>query len=257
MLRIETMTMPLNGGMVLNDISMDLAGGEIIGIIGKAGSGKSILLETMSGGRTGYDGALILLDRPLREYKKKELALLISPLCRNIRVNHDDTVFDFLLLSRAGHKKILSPFSETDREAVNKYIGQLGLRDIAGKKLYELSECAFHASLIASSFIRESPILLMDNPDIHLDLPALYRLRTAIQRYVINGDRVVIMASNNINFIAQTCDRIYILDGGRIAATGTVDIINSRTIKQFFGIDAVTSKNIYNGKPEVHFFPEN
>ena len=110
--------------------------------------------------------------------------------------------------------------------------------------------------MIAHAFIGEAYAVVLDNPTNDLDIASVRMLRKALSRYVMNGNRIAICCSNDLNFISQTADRILVMDAGRVVETGPPDMLDAELIKKYFGIDVIISKNIYNGKPEIHLFPD-
>ena len=112
-------------------------------------------------------------------------------------------------------------------------------------------------AVLAFALARGTGLLLLDNPTAGLDLRSLALLQKALSRYALGGRNIAVIASNDLNFIAQTADRIVVLDGGAVVLEGGPDIIDADMVKRFFGLEVFVSKNVYNGKPNVHFFPEN
>jgi len=240
---------------ILSDINLSVNDGEIIGIIGSPGSGKTVLMNILAGRLKGHTGDISVNNAPLDSYSRWEKNRIIASLIKNEQLNYNETLCDFLLLSRIPHKKILRAFSDYDVQITEEYIAGFELAEYKDKELLKLPESVLKRGLLAFTFIRDAYILLLDNPAALLDLKSVYLLRRAVSRYVFNGNRIVIISSNDINFVLQTADRIVVLDSGSIAETGTPDIVNSGMVKKYFGIEVMVSRNIYNGRPEIHFFP--
>ena len=110
--------------------------------------------------------------------------------------------------------------------------------------------------MLAHALIKQPYALLLDNPTNDLDIASLRLLKKALSRHVMNGDRIALVCSNDLNFISQTADRILVMDGGRLVRIGDAGMLTADMIKRYFGIDALISRNVYTGKPEVHFFPD-
>jgi len=110
--------------------------------------------------------------------------------------------------------------------------------------------------MLAHTFISEAHAIALDNPTNDLDIASARRLKRAVGRYVMNGDHIVVISSNDLNFIAQAADRVIILDGGRVVGNGPVSILDQETVKRHFGTEVLISRNVYNGRPEFHLFPD-
>jgi ABC-type cobalamin/Fe3+-siderophores transport system ATPase subunit len=256
MIEISNLKYSFNNVNFLNDINVTVDDGEILGIIGTSGSGKSILLKILSGQIKGYEGEIIINKIPLGEYSKQDIHIKISSLVNNIPDNLEDTIYNFSLLSRTPYKSIFKPFNEYDLQVTDEYIESFQLSGIKNHKLGQLSDCLLQKVLLVHAFIREAPFLVLDNPTSSLDLSSSSILRRCLLKYVINGERTALIASSDLNFIFQTADKIIIMDNGTIAEKGYPDIISTEMIKKYFKVDVLMSRNIYNGRPEIHIFHE-
>jgi len=253
---IELINLSFNSGNkdLLGSISVTLHRGDITGIVGRTGSGKTILLKIISRIIDRYSGDVIISKRPLPSFSKKELLKMISSFFGIMAENPDETLLNFLMLSRLAVKKFFSPFNDYDKQITDEYIQSLELYDYKDKKLCELPESILKKTLLAYAFAREAEILVFDNPVSGLDLHSIELFKRALQKYTMNGDKIAIIASSDINFLAQTADRILILEKGKLASDIVPEAIDVELIKKYFNADVLISRNIYTGKPEIHFF---
>jgi len=81
-------------------------------------------------------------------------------------------------------------------------------------------------------------------------------LTKCIKKYTIKGDKTMLLTSSDLNFLAASCDKIIVLDDKGIAESGTHRIITAEFIKKYFNIEAVVTKNIYSGLPEIQVIEE-
>ncbi|OHD63423.1 MAG: hypothetical protein A2176_01905 [Spirochaetes bacterium RBG_13_51_14] len=254
MIEVKGLSCAINGTPVLDDISISMNDGEILGIIGASGSGKTVLLKALAGRLAGCRGTVLINGGPLPRRRSRSCAI-VSYYGSAVPHNPDERLDDFLLLARTPFKRIFRPFTDYDRQIAEKYLEILGLKQLKDASIGSLSDSAFRRALLAHTFIREAHAVLLDNPTNDLDIASIKLLKKALARYVVNGSRIAVVCSGDLNFISMAADRILIMEGGRIAETGFVDILSSDTIKRYFGIDVMISRNIYNGKPEIHLFP--
>lgn len=239
----------------LSGVGVTLNPGETAAVIGRGGSGKTVLLNIGSRIIRDFTGDVFIRHRPVQSLSRRELHRAVTFLDEAPR-NMEETVMNFLLLARMPYKKLLNPFSEYDLQVVEENVDAFGLGHFSDEQLGTLSSSVLQRVYLAFSFIRESYLLLMDNPTQGLDLDSVVMLQKAMARYVFDGKKIILFASNDLNFVAQTSDRILVLDDGRLVLSGSYDIIEPDVVKKYFGVDVFISKNIYNGKPNVHFFPE-
>jgi iron complex transport system ATP-binding protein len=255
MIDISNLSLAIDGAVILDSISISINDGETVGIIGRSGSGKTVFLKSVAGLIRSYRGSVSFNKAP-RPREAGVIGKTVLYYSAAVPQNPDETLYNFLLLARVPYKKLLKPFSDYDRQIAEEFMEILGLTPFGGAKIGTLPDGLFRLAMLAHAFIGEAYALILDNPTNDLDIVSVRMLRKALLRYVINGNRIAIICSNDLNFISQTADRVLVMDAGRVAETGSVEILDADLIKKYFGIDVIISKNIYNGKPEIHLFPD-
>ncbi|HNV48391.1 MAG TPA: ABC transporter ATP-binding protein [Spirochaetota bacterium] len=230
--------------------------GEIIGLIGPPGAGKSCLLSILGGVDEDYLGEALFDDTPLRSIKRRERRNLVALLDRTGPENHDETLYNFLLLSRIAHKRFMEPFSDYDIQVVEEHLAHFELTAHRATPLCELTDSAYQRALVAFSLARTAPVTLLDNPTSALDPRAQMLLHRALARAVMSGGAIVLIASNDLNFVLQTADRVIVLREGTVRADLGASAVEADLIREHFNAEVFVTRNIYNGRPSVHFFPE-
>ena len=256
MINFKDVNLTLGNNQVLSNLNLSLNDGEIIGIIGPPSSGKSVLAKVLTGTTKNYKGDIFHNNNKILKYSSKEMFTNFSYLIHEMPANPDASLINFLLSSRIIYKKIFKPYLESDFLAVEYYIKKFELEEFKDHKIYQLSDSILKKAQLAYTFIREAQNIILDNPTILLDIKGRMQLSRVLSRYVMDGENIIIICSNDLNFISQTVDRVLFIDQGKIIQDGSVEIITSELIKKYYHSEVIISKNIYNGRPEVHFFPE-
>ena len=254
MIKLENITYIYKGQKIINAINAEIFPGEIVGIIGPASSGKTTLLKIISGIVHPTEGSLYINNEKLKQKKRNSS---IASLLEKIVPYSEDTVRNFLLLGRLPLKKFLHSYSHYDKQLIEDLLSSFKLNKYSESLIGDLSEGILQRLLLAYVFTKETSIVIADNPTDRLDLESRVNISRILIKYVMGGDRCFVMASNDLNFIAQTCDRLIILNEGIIVKQGGPEIITPENLKKYFSVDVLITKNIYNGKPEIHFFPGN
>ncbi len=257
MIECKNLGVVLEGKKVLEGIDLTVEDGEILGILGPAGSGKTIIAMAMAGLVRDHSGEVTVDGVPVKELAKERMDDGISYVRPSVPGNLEDTLMDFLFLARIRFKKVFRNYSDYDLQVVEKYADLIGLKGHEGAPLRTLSDSIVRKAVIAHSLIRDSKILVMDDPTAFLDLESVSRLIKAIKIYVMGGDKTVVLAGNDVNFMLQSCDRLVFLepDGGAPAVMRP-DAVTAEIVRQCFGTEVLLSRNIYNGRPEIHLFAE-
>ncbi len=256
MLKLNNVSLTIGENTILKSINVEFFEGEIIGIIGKPASGKSALLHTIARHYAHYTGQITFNEIPIHSLKKAEFAQKFSFQQAGMLHNHYITLYEYLLSSRIPYKNFLSPFQSFDYEIVNEYIDHFQLQQHKLTPLLLLSSDIQSRALLAFHFIRQAQIVLLDNPTQNLSLASYNRLHEAIVRHCSSGKNCCIIASHDINFLAQTVDKFYIMENGTIVHSCLPADLTEEMIKKFMGVDVFITRNIYNGKPNVHLYFE-
>jgi len=257
MIECNDLGFTVEGRTVLKGVSFTVEEGEILGLIGPSGSGKSILLKLLAGSILNHEGTISYNGIPLKEYQKEKKHVKISYSNTALPENIDDSVINFLHLARIPHKKFFKNFSDYDTQIVENWLDQFGLTAGKDSALRTLSDSALRRSVLANAFIYEALVMILDDPSAYLDIESIARLYRAVRRYVINGERMVVLGGNDINLALQVSDRIILLNGsGSIAAHCSPESVTGKMLGDIFNTEVLLSRNIYNGRPEIHIFPE-
>lgn len=252
MININNLRLTYKKNIILKDVTFTLHNGEILGIAGPAGCGKSSLLKAVSGKTKAAEGTIEINSKKLSEIRKKEISSVISSLTFPYEYDPEATVFEETIKGRIHLKKFLNPFSEIDRNSTYYILNETGLSDSSSSRLKRSSGSIIRMTLIARTINSESDNILLDSPEQGLDLSQKLSVIRALKKYTARGDKSVLLASSELDFLVKVCDRIIVLKYGAFHESGGSDIITDELIKRVFGVDAMIVKNIITGLPEIH-----
>ncbi len=251
MIKIESLSLIINKTPVLKDINFQIPAGEILGITGPASSGKSMLLRSLCGKIKISTGKINIKGRNINQYNKKELSKLISYLPVFPEFNPESSIFEETIKGRLYLKKILNPFSALDREETFNILDELGISTESEIRMKTLPDSLIKMALLARTINSGSDIVAFDSPEYQIDPSQRFSLIRTIKKYVIKGNKNIIIASSDIDFLIKICDRIVILKNGSVDDSGSVDIITAEMMKRVFGVNALILKNLVTGLPEI------
>ena len=135
-------------------------------------------------------------------------------------------------------------------------IHELQLQSYSGIKLKNISGSVLQIGKIARTLAQESPNLLLDTPDQNLNLNQKKTLYRTLKKYIAAGKRTILIASGDINFLSNICDRIILTDKGKITEDKAPGELSAESIKKLFESDVVMIKNIITGKNEFQIIEE-
>lgn len=255
MIVLDNVGLAISGRTVLEKISLTCNDGEILGITGASGAGKSVVLRAMAGLLRPSSGSILHNGAPLPR-RSRDSATVVTHLDAIPPCCGDEKLGSYLLLGRNIHRGPFRPYSDFDRQVMEENMKILGLEAMKDIGVGSLPGSARKRAIIARALIREPRALLLDNPECDLDIASERLLVKALARYVMEGTRLAVIASGDLNFLSRTADRIVIMEDGGIAEIGDAEILTAATIKRYFGVDVIVSRNVYSGKPEIQLFPD-
>jgi ABC-type multidrug transport system fused ATPase/permease subunit len=202
----------------LNDISLQIKNGEMIGIVGTSGAGKSTLVDLILGillptsGVVTVDGRSIHDDLPAWQaqigYVSQTIYLTDDTIRRNIAFGLADEEIDDVFVFRALCYAQLNEFVQSLPETLNTIVGERGVR-LSGGQRQRIG--------IARALYRDPPILVLDEATSSLDVATETSVIDAVQS--LHGKKTVIIVAHRTATVAN-CDRVYRLESGRMVAQG-------------------------------------
>jgi ABC-type Mn2+/Zn2+ transport system ATPase subunit len=231
-LAIDNMTVSYNGNRVLYDVSLEVNAGERVAIVGPNGAGKSTLFRAIVG--------LIPMERGSVRFgangKRTEVGYLTQRSMVDWRF--PVTVYDVVMMGRIGKIGWLHWYRPADREAVRHSLDQVGMGDYANRQIAELSGGQQQRVFIARALAQEAEILLMDEPFTGVDLPSQEGILEIIDNLARRGIALLV-STHNLTLAVDRFDRLALLNHRLVAYGEPGAIVNSETLGQAFGGQAV------------------
>jgi ABC-type cobalamin/Fe3+-siderophores transport system ATPase subunit len=221
MLRIEDLSVSYGVRQVLHAISLDVHAGEILALIGPNGTGKSTLVRAVSGvipvqgGKVGVDGEDLLALPAMRR------ARFLAVVPQAVSLPPAFTAWETVLLGRTPFLNFLGQISSKDEEIARLALQKVDAFDLADRRVGELSGGEQQRVLLARALAQSTPILLLDEPTVHLDLQHQVHLMEIVRILAHEDGLAVLIALHDLNLAARYADRVALLVAGEVKAVGT------------------------------------
>jgi iron complex transport system ATP-binding protein len=226
------------GRVVLNRVSVRVAAGELLGLVGANGAGKSSLLEALAGQLAVEGGSIRLEDRDLRTYTGKALARVISVVPQQLPSAGTFTVDDVTLMGRYPYLSSFQAETARDRRITRLALRHAGVLHLRERQVSTLSGGERQLVFIARALAQDPQVLLLDEPTANLDWPHETRLFRLIAHLTGRGVAVV-AAIHDLELASRHCDRLVLLEGGAIVATGTpAEVLTPKHLEAAFRVRA-------------------
>jgi len=218
MIHIEGLTKYYNDFCAVDHISLDIRKGEIIGLLGPNGAGKTTTLRMLTGYFQSSSGSIRVKDFLVSE-NPLEVKKCIGYLPESAPLYHNMIVYDYL-----AYVADVWGFSEEGRISRIRKLSELcGLEDIMHKTIGELSKGLKQRVGIAHAMMSDPEILILDEPTSGLDPNQIVEIRKIIKE--IGKEKTIILSTHILSEAEATCDRIIIINKGKIVADGSTESI--------------------------------
>jgi iron complex transport system ATP-binding protein len=233
---------------IIENICMELAPGEVLGIVGPNGAGKSTLLRCIDRILNPLSGSILLDEKEMKKMSQMEIARHIGYVPQTSARFLPATVFDTVLMGRRPHLGWRS--SEQDTEKIFEALKLLKIEHLAFHEFNTLSGGQQQKVLITRALAQEAEIILLDEPTSNLDIRHQLEAMDIITKLVKEKKISAIMAIHDLNLGSRYSDRIIMLKGGIIIDAGNPStVLTIENIKQVYGVEAVV--NEHNGIPYI------
>lgn len=248
LLRVLGVSFSYGEASVLEEADLTVESGQIVGIIGPNGAGKTTLLRLVSGYLKPRMGRLVLDDEEMQRLTSRGLARKVAVVPQDTSSEFEFTVADIVRMGRNPHLGLLQPPSAEDESIVASALERTGLAALRDRPFTRLSGGERQRVLVARAIAQQPKLLLMDEPTAHLDLNFQIVTMTLVRSLGV----AALMVMHDINLAAAFCDRMIMMKGGRVTASGTVhEMMIPDRIRDVFGIEATVTRHPRSGRPVV------
>lgn len=231
---------------LLQDIGFEAERGDIIGILGENGCGKTTLLKCIDGLlriRSGYVGVADREDggpdEDLLAMRPAELARTVAVVSQNAGSTFPFTALDVVMMGRYARSRTEPGSRGSDVEAAAEALEMAGAAEFAHRNVMELSGGEFRRVMIARALCQEPSVLLLDEPTLHLDTSHQFELMELIGRLSAERRIVTVIVTHDIVLAARYCTRIIMMEKGRIVHAGdSADVMTEGNFRDVFGLEA-------------------
>lgn len=239
---------------VIDDITCSFPRGGFHTILGPNGSGKTSLLDIISGFTRPEKGQILLKQIPLGQYKKREVAKIIALVSQNYAINFPFTVEEVIMMGRHPHIDRFSHPTREDLELVKEFMELTGIAHLANRRITELSGGEKQRCVFTRALCQDAPILLLDEAFSSMDISHTLQLLTILKKEMKEKQKTIIAVLHDLNLAAVWSDTILFLKNGKIEAMGATEkVFTHEIIKTVFNVNAKVEFNDYARAKQAYF----
>ena len=218
------------------DLCLSIRPGEIVMLMGPNGSGKSTLMHTMAGLLPPLAGEVELGEKPLSSLTMKEVARQLSlVLTERIPAGNMD-VWEVVTIGRYPYTGFRGVLSAEDKHICEEALATCRLTELRERIFDTLSDGEKQRVMIARALAQETPLILLDEPTAHLDLPSRLEVTTMLRTLAHKLGKSILISTHELDLALGWADTIWLLDrSGAITAKAPEDLILDGDIERVFG----------------------
>ena len=229
---------------VVDNVSLDVAAGEVVAILGPNGSGKTTLLRLLSGSLTPAQGRVTLNGSDLRSLPRRTIARTIAVVPQETALAFDYTVLEIVLMGRYPHLGTFEIEGPRDLAAAMAALESTGTGALAERPFRTLSGGEKQRVVIASALAQldgDSAVprlLVLDEPTASLDLRYQFEVGALLRRIYDERGIAILLSTHDLRFAAALATRVVLLSSGRILSDGSPrDVLTPTLVGRLFDVD--------------------
>ena len=249
MLEINNLSFSYNENkQILKNISLKINKGEVLGVLGINGAGKTTFIKCINRIIEPDSGDIFIDGKSINSMTQKEIAKLIAYVPQYNNNFFDINVLNTVMMGRIPYTN--QSFSENDRKIVYDLLEKMDLEVFAFRSIREMSGGERQRVFIARALAQQPKIIILDEPTSSLDLHNQLFILNMIDELAKKEELTIIMIIHDLNLASMFCDKLLMLKDGSIFAYGdTASIVNEENILSVYNVN--TKITIVDGNKHV------
>ncbi len=251
-LEMQNVTLGYGRKVVVKDITFQMKPGEMMGLVGPNGCGKSTIIRALSRVISPYSGRILLDGKNISTISRRDLSRLLGVVPQIPLLPSTFTAFEVVLMGRNPHLGLFQYEGPKDMAIAWRAMGKAQVKHLAERRIGELSGGEIQCVVIARVLAQETEVVLLDEPTANLDIGRQVEILDVIKGMCQENGLTVIAALHDLNLAAQYCSRLVLINNGRIHAQGTpAEVINADNIREVYGAGSHVYSHPLSGLPAV------
>ncbi|MDF0666989.1 MAG: ABC transporter ATP-binding protein [Nitrospira sp.] len=243
---------------ILDGVGFQVNVGEVLGIVGPNGSGKTSLIKILANILSPHQGTVRLFADDLAALMPQDMARLIAHVPQDTQQSFPFTVAETVMMGRFAQRRHtlwsggFSWEDEADIAVAAQAMATVDIAHLAKRLVPDLSGGERQRTVIARALAQSPMVLLLDEPTAFLDLQHQIDICRVIRQLKEERGLTIVLVSHDLNLVSQYCDRILLLDRGRVARLGSpAEVIEPGTLEAVYRCRVLVDRHPGTGLPRV------
>ena len=225
--------------VVATNIELELKKGELIGLVGANGIGKSTLLRSLTNVQQPLGGDILINNKNIKEFNLNELARAMSLVLTEPLASKNLSVFEVVALGRQPYTNWVGNLTDQDLTIINQALDQTAVENLKHKKCYELSDGQLQKVMIARALTQDTNLIILDEPTTHLDMYHKAYILKLLQKLAKDTSKTILFSSHEIDLAIQLCDKLIVMTDNAVLIDTPKNHIEQGNFKALFPEDLI------------------
>jgi iron complex transport system ATP-binding protein len=201
--------------LLLKDVNVELHRGELTGVVGMNGAGKSTFLRSVAGLQPALGGVIELGGKPVDKLTAAELSEKVSVVLTERFGGFNLKVHDLVAMGQMPYTDSFHRLKEEHLRVIDRSMELAGTTAFKFQEVHELSDGMFQKALIAKALAQQTPAMLLDEPSAYLDYASKHKLFKLLKDLCEKESKCILVSSHDLDILLKYCDNLLIAaDGG-------------------------------------------
>jgi iron complex transport system ATP-binding protein len=196
---------------LVENINFNIKSGELIGIIGANGVGKSTLIRTLARMQPKIAGEIYIENQQIDSFSEIIFATKMSVVLTEKPASKNLSVYELVALGRYPYTNSIGHLTKHDLEIIQQALTETETNNLQNKKCYQLSDGQLQRVLIARALAQDTPLILLDEPTTFLDLYHRGFILKLLKKLTQESNKTIILTTHEIDLAIDTCDKLLVI----------------------------------------------
>ncbi len=197
--------------VVAKNINFAIGRGELVGLVGANGIGKSTLLRTLTRMQPPLDGKVFVNQKNLNDFSPFQLATQLSVVLTEAPASKNLSVLEMISLGRQPYTNWIGSLTQTDKKIVAQAMEATETTALTHRKCFELSDGQMQRVAIARALAQDTPLIVLDEPTTHLDIYHRAYVLKLLKKLTAEKGKTVLFSTHEIDLAIQLTDKLIVM----------------------------------------------
>ena len=250
-LKTNNLTIGYGAKTVQRGLNLEAQARDLICLTGTNGSGKSTLLRTLAGLQPALDGKVMIANKDIASLNVHQRSTLFSLVLTDDIDIERLTVRELVAMGRFPYTNWAGSLSKKDDEIIDKALKDVHLSHKADSMINHISDGEKQRAVIAKALTQDTPLVLLDEPTAHLDLPNRIEIMLLLRRLSVSTGKSFILSTHELDLALQMADKIWLMTPSGVEIGMPEDLMLTGSFQSAFGSESFSFDAI-DGHCHIH-----